>query len=161
VVACLLPRLAAAQAVTGTVLGTVTDTSGAAVPGATVTLTNLGTDLTRTVVSDAAGEYTAPQLPTGKYKLVVELPGFKTVTIPDIDLGVDQHLRFNVQLAVGAVAENVTVAASAPLVQIATSELGTTVQGEEINTLPLNGRNFVSLTRTIPGVARGIPGANI
>ena len=161
VVASLLPRLAAAQAVTGTVLGTVTDSTGAAVPGATVTLTNLGTDLTRTMVSDAAGEFTAPQLPTGKYKLVVELPGFKTVTIPDIALGVDQHLRFNVQLSVGAVAENVTVAASAPLVQIATSELGTTVQQEEIQTLPLNGRNFVNLTRTIPGVARGIPGANI
>jgi hypothetical protein len=161
VVASLIPRLLAAQAVTGTVLGTITDSTGAAVPGATVTLTNLGTGLTRTLVTDAVGEYTAPSLPTGKYRLVAELPGFKTVTIPDIDLGVDQHLRFNVQLSIGAVAENVTVAASSPLVQIATSELGTTVQEEQIKTLPLNGRNFVNLTRTIPGVVRGIPGANI
>src|SRR5206468_7253401 len=60
-----------------------------------------------------------------------------------------------------AVAENVTVAASSPLVQITTSELGTTVQEEQIKTLPLNGRNFVNLTRTVPGVVRGMPGANI
>jgi hypothetical protein len=66
-----------------------------------------------------------------------------------------------VQLQIGAVAENVTVAASTPLVQIASSELGTTVQEEQIKTLPLNGRNFVNLTRTVPGVVRGIPGANI
>src|SRR5207248_7295436 len=137
------------------------DTTGAAVPGATVTLTNLGTGLTRTVVTDSVGEYTAPSLPTGQYRLVSELPGFKTVTIPDIDLGVDQRVRINVQLQIGAVAENVTVAASSPLVQIASSELGTTVQEEQIKTLPLNGRNFVNLTRTVPGIVRGIPGANI
>ncbi|PYQ92245.1 MAG: hypothetical protein DMG02_02270 [Acidobacteria bacterium] len=161
VAASLWPRPVAAQAVTGTILGSVTDTTGAAVPGATVTLTNLGTGLTRTVVTDSVGEYTAPSLPTGKYRLVSELPGFKTVTIPDIDLGVDQRVRINVQLQIGAVAENVTVAASSPLVQIASSELGTTVQEEQIKTLPLNGRNFVNLTRTVPGVVRGIPGANI
>ena len=161
VAASLSPRPVAAQAVTGTILGSVTDTTGAAVPGATVTLTNVGTGLSRTVVTDSVGEYTAPSLPTGKYRLVSELPGFKTVTIPDIDLGVDQRVRINVQLQIGAVAENVTVAASSPLVQIASSELGTTVQEEQITTLPLNGRNFVNLTRTVPGVVRGIPGANI
>ncbi|HKB09317.1 MAG TPA: carboxypeptidase-like regulatory domain-containing protein, partial [Vicinamibacterales bacterium] len=161
VVASLLPRPAAAQAVTGTILGTVTDTTGAAVPGATVTLTNLGTGLTRSIVTDSVGDYTVPSLPTGKYRLVAELPGFRTVTMPDIELGVDQHLRFNVQLSIGTVSETVTVAGSSPLVQITTSELGTTVQEEQIKTLPLNGRNFVNLTRTVPGVVRGIPGANI
>jgi len=161
VVASLLPRLVAAQAVTGTILGTVSDTTGAAVPGATVTLTNLGTGLTRSMVTDSTGEYTVPSLPTGKYRLVAELPGFRTVTMPDIDLGVDQHLRFNVQLSIGTVSETVTVSGSSPLVQIATSELGTTVGEEQIKTLPLNGRNFVNLTRTVPGVVRGIPGANI
>src|SRR6185503_11069848 len=65
------------------------------------------------------------------------------------------------KLEVGAVAETVTVAAQSPLVQISSSELGTTVQEEQIKTLPLNGRNFVNLTRSIPGVVRGIPGANI
>jgi hypothetical protein len=151
----------AAQAVTGTILGSVADTSGAAVPGTTVTLTNAGTGLVRVVVTDANGEYTAPSLPTGKYKLSAELPGFKTVTLSEIELGVDQRLRFNVRLEVGTVSETVTVSGVSPLVQISSSELGTTVQEEQIKTLPLNGRNFVNLTRTVPGVVRGIPGANI
>ncbi len=158
---CLLPIGLAAQAVTGTILGTVTDTSGAAVPGATVTLTNQGTGLTRSMVTDQAGEFTAPSLPTGKYKIVAELPGFKTATLSDIELTVDTKVRVNARLEVGTVAETVTVAAASPLVQVATSELGTTVQEEQIKTLPLNGRNFVNLTRTVPGVVRGIPGANI
>src|SRR5262249_27914631 len=98
---------------------------------------------------------------TGKYKVSTELSGFKTVIFSDIDLGVDQRVRVNVRLELGAVAENVTVSAQSPLVQIASSELGTTVQEEQIKTLPLNGRNFVNLTRTVPGVVRGTPGANI
>ena len=161
IAAGLLSASLAAQAVTGTILGTVTDTSNAAVPGATVTLTNAGTGQTRSVVTDANGEYTAPSLQTGKYKLVAELPGFRTVTLADIDLGVDQRVRLNVRLEIGTVAETVTVSGVSPLVQTSSSELGTTVQEEQIKTLPLNGRNFVNLTRTVPGVVRGIPGANI
>jgi hypothetical protein len=161
IAACLLPAALAAQAVTGTILGTITDTSGAAVPGATVTLTNINTGFTRTVVTDGNGEYTVPSLPTGKYKLAAELPGFKTASVSEIELGVDQHVRLNAKLEVGTVSETVTVAAASPLVQTSTSELGTTVGEEQIQTLPLNGRNFVNLTRTVPGVVRGIPGANI
>jgi hypothetical protein len=161
IAASLLPASLAAQAVTGTILGSVTDTTGGVVPGATVTLTNTGTGLTRTLTTDAAGEYTAPSLPTGKYRVVAELAGFKTVTLSDVELGVDQHVRINVRLELGAVSETVTIAASVPLVQTASSELGTTVQEEQIKMLPLNGRNFVNLTRTVPGVVRGIPGANI
>ena len=157
----LLSASLAAQAVTGTILGTVTDNTGAVIPGATITLTNTGTGFTRTVVSDSAGEYTAPSLPTGKYRLNAELSGFKTVTLPDVDLGVDQHLRINVRLEIGTVSETITITGQSPLVQISSSELGTTVAEQEIKTLPLNGRNFVNLTRTVPGVVRGIPGANI
>jgi hypothetical protein len=161
VVACLFPTALAAQAVTGTILGLITDTSGAVMPGATVTLTNTGTGLTRVVVTDANGEYTAPSLPTGNYAVKAELTGFKTVTRPDIPLGVDQRVRIDVKLEIGAVEESITVTGSSPLVQTSSSELGTTVQEEQIKTLPLNGRNFVNLTRTVPGVVRGIPGANI
>ena len=157
----LLTGSLAAQAVTGTLLGTITDTSGAVMPGASVTLKNVNTGLTRTLVTDAAGEYTAPSLPTGKYTVVAELSGFKTTTVGNVDLGVDQRVRINVKLEVGAIEESVTVTGSSPLVQIASSELGTTVTEEQIKTLPLNGRNFVNLTRTVPGVVRGIPGANI
>src|SRR5205807_5950124 len=108
IAACLLPISLAAQAVTGTILGVVTDDTGGVIPGATVTLTHTGTGLVRTVVSDASGEYTAPSLPTGKYTVVAELTGFKKVTLPNVDLGVDQHVRINVKLEVGAMSEVMT-----------------------------------------------------
>jgi hypothetical protein len=161
VAVCLLPAALAAQAVTGTILGVVTDSTGAVMPGATVTLTNAGTGLLRVVNTDANGEYTAPSLPTGRYAVKAELAGFKTVNVPDVDLGVDQRMRINVKLEIGAVEESVTVTGTSPLVQTSSSELGTTVNEEQIKMLPLNGRNFVNLTRTVPGVVRGIPGANI
>lgn len=157
----LCPALAGAQAVTGTMLGRITDGSGAVVPGVTVTLTNTGTKLTRVVTTDTDGEYTAPSLPPGRYTIVAEIPGFKSVTMPDVALGVDQRLRMDLKLEVGALTESITIEGTSPLVQTSSSELGTTVQEEQIQTLPLNGRNFVSLTRTVPGVSRGIPGANI
>jgi carboxypeptidase family protein len=161
VVALLLPVGLAAQAVTGTILGVITDSTGAVMPGATVTLTNVGTGQVRVVITDSNGEYTAPSLTTGKYSVKAELSGFKTVSVPDIALGVDQHFRLNLKLEVGAVEESVTVTGASPLIQTSTSELGTTVSEEQIKTLPLNGRNFVNLTRTVPGVVRGVPGANI
>ena len=157
----LCPALAGAQAVTGTMIGRITDGSGAVVPGVTVTLTNTGTKLTRVVTTDTDGEYTAPSLPPGRYTIVAEIPGFKSVTMPDVALGVDQRLRMDMKLEVGALTESITIEGTSPLVQTSSSELGTTVQEEQIQTLPLNGRNFVSLTRTVPGVSRGIPGANI
>jgi hypothetical protein len=161
----LVPVLAVSpafgQAVTGTILGTVTDSTGAVIPGASVTLTHTATGRTRTVTTDSAGEYTAPSMPTGKYTVEVELTGFKKVTTSNIDVGVDQRIQVNVKLEIGAMTDAITVTGTSPLVQTSSSELGTTVQEEQIKTLPLNGRNFVSLTRTVPGVVRGIPGANI
>jgi hypothetical protein len=160
-VASLIPASLAAQAVTGTILGTVTDDTGAVLPGVTVTVTHTDTGLVRTAVTDTAGEFTVPSIPTGAYSVSAELQGFKTVMVPNLRLGVDQRLRVNVKLEVGAVSETITVVGSSPLVQTSSSELGTTVDEEQIKQLPLDGRNFVSLTRTIPGVVRGNPGANI
>src|SRR5205085_2988196 len=99
VVACLVPAGLAAQAVTGTILGLITDSTGAVMPGTTVTLTNTGTGLVRVVTTDANGEYTAPSLPTGVYAVKAELSGFKTVNRPDVPLGVDQRVRIDVKLA--------------------------------------------------------------
>jgi Carboxypeptidase regulatory-like domain len=158
---CLLPHTAGAQAVTGTIPGTATDTSGAVLPGATVTLTHTETGRTRTVVTDSAGEFTAPSLSPGTYTISAELSGFKTVAVSNVRLGVDQKVRVEVHLELGGVAETIQVQGASPLVQTSSSELGTTVGEEQIKTLPLNGRNFVSLTRTVPGVLRGIPGSNI
>jgi hypothetical protein len=152
---------ALAQSVSGTILGTVTDSSGAIVTGAKVTIINEGTALTRTVTSDANGEYTAPNLPTGTYTVMSEMTGFKALALSNIEVGVDQRVRINLKLDVGAMTESVSVKAETPLVQTSSSELGTTVSNAQIEALPLNGRNFVNLTRTVPGVLRGIPGANI
>ena len=152
---------ALAQAVTGTILGTVTDSTGAVVANAKVTIVNEGTGLTRVLTADANGEYTAPALPTGHYTITSEMTGFKTVALSNIEVGVDQRVRINIKHEVGAMTESVSVQAETPLLQTSSSELGTTVTNEQIEALPLNGRNFVNLTRTIPGVLRGIPGANI
>src|SRR5260370_1036103 len=159
--AACLPGAARAQTVSGTILGTVTDSTGAVMASAKITVVNEGTALTRTVIADAKGEYTAPSLPTGRYTVIAEVPGFKTLTLSNIELGVDQRARIDLKLEVGALTESVTIQAESPLVQTSSSELGTTVTNQQIEALPLNGRNFVNLTRTVPGVLRGIPGSNI
>lgn len=157
----MIPGRLAAQAVTGTILGLVRDISGAAVPNAPITLTETGTGFTRTVATDSAGEYTAPSLPTGSYTLTVEVQGFKKTSLPNVQLGVDQKLRVDVTLEVGTVTETVEIQAAGAVVKSDSSELGETVTERQIVDLPLNGRDFVQLTRIIPGVVRGIPGANI
>jgi hypothetical protein len=155
------PSAAYAQSVSGTILGTVTDPSGAVISEAKITVTNEGTGLTRSVTSDRNGEYVIPSIPTGRYTVIAELTGFKVLALSNIEVGVDQRARIDLKLEVGAMTESVTIEATSPLVQTSSSELGTTVGNEQIEALPLNGRNFVNLTRTVPGVLRGIPGANI
>jgi hypothetical protein len=161
VLLCLVPPPLAAQAVTGTVLGTVRDSSGGALAGATVTLVNEGTGFSRSVATDTSGEYTAPLMPTGTYIVSCEMSGFKKVSVANVHVGVDQKVRTDLKLELGQMTEAVTIQAESPLIQTSSSELGTTVGNTQIAALPLNGRNFVSLTRTIPGVLRPPPGANI
>ena len=156
VVLSMSPPPASAQAVSGTILGTVRDSTGAALPGATVTLTNMGTGFSRSVVADASGEFTAPLIPTGTYSVTGEMNGFKKVSLSNVHLGVDQKVRADLNLELGQMTEAVTIQAETPLVQTASSDLSVTVEGKTIESLPLNGRNFVSLTRTIPGVTRGV-----
>jgi hypothetical protein len=161
----LLPTLsappAAAQAVTGTIIGTVSDTTGAVLPGVTVTVAAKELGVSRTLVTNADGEYTAASVPPGNYTVTAELSGFKSINLTNVQVGVDQRVRVDVKLEVGAMTESVEIVATTPLVQTSSSDLSTTVTEEQIKQLPLNGRNFVSLTRTIPGVLRGIPGSNI
>ena len=150
-----------AQAVSGTILGTVHDASGALVAKAPITITNTATGLNRTVETDASGEFSAPSLPPGIYSLTVQLEGFKKTTLSNLVVGVDQKVRAEVTLQLGAVADVINVEGTAPVVKSDSSELGDTVTERQIKDLPLNGRDFVNLTRIIPGVVRGIPGANI
>jgi len=160
-IALLWPAQAAAQAVSGTILGSVNDGSGAAVASVKITLTHAQTGLTRVVVSDSQGEYVAPSLPPGLYNISAEAPGFKKLAIANVQLNVDQKARVDLTLEVGATTESVNVEGSTTLVQTESSDLSGTVNEAQIKNLPLNGRDFVQLTRTLPGVLRGIPGANI
>jgi len=161
IILCLSPQPASAQAVSGTILGSVTDATGAVVVGAKVTLAHTATGLVRTVVTDSAGEYIAPSLPPGVYTVSAEMAGFRRVSLTNVQLGVDQKARIDLTLEVGQTGETVQVEAAAPLVQTDSSDLSGTVNETQIKNLPLNGRDFVQLTRTLPGVLRGIPGANI
>jgi hypothetical protein len=89
------------------------------------------------------------------------MAGFKVLALSNVEVGVDQRVRIDLKLEVGAMTESVSITAESPLLQTSSSELGTTIRQEQIEALPLNGRNFVALTRSVPGVLRGIPGANI
>jgi hypothetical protein len=160
ILCCVSPPESSAQAVSGTLFGQVTDSSGAAVPGVRVTVTAPNTGFTRTVTSDSNGEYTAPSVPVGEYTVAAEMSGFKSVSIANVRVGVDQRVRVNVTLELGQMTEAVEIQAEIPIVQTSSSDLSATLEEEQIRTLPLNGRNFVSLTRTIPGVLRGNPGSN-
>jgi hypothetical protein len=159
--AALGPAGVLGQSVTGTILGTVRDSSGGAVATATVTLAHVGTGATRVVSTDAVGGYTAPMLPTGSYSVSAEAPGFERASLFGVRLGVDGKVRCDLELGLSGRAEAVEVQSEPPLLQTSSSDLSTTVEQQLIEALPLNGRNFVSLTRTVPGVLRGVPGANI
>jgi hypothetical protein len=150
-----------AQAVSGTILGTVTDPTGDAVAGAKVTLTHTATGFVRSVISDTAGEYIAPSLPAGTYTISAEANGFRKLILANVRLDVDQKARVDLNLQIGATSDEVTVAGGATIVQTESSDLSGYVSETQIRNLPLNGRDFVQLTRIIPGVLRGIPGANI
>lgn len=153
---CVVPVLA--QSDTGRLEGTVTDQTGAVVPGATVTATNVGTNKRAVASTNAAGEYVIPALQVGRYNLEATAPSFKTASHPDIELEVNQVARIDLQLEPGAVSETVTIPGGAPLVDVGTSALGEVVQGRQIIDLPLNGRNVLELARLVPGVTQGVPG---
>src|SRR3954471_24413157 len=156
VVLAALPAIAQSSA---RVEGIVADASGSPIPGATVTSTNIGTNATRTDVTDATGHYTVTALPVGKYRISVELSGFKSQVTP-LTLTVGQVARVDFKLELGNVSEMLTVTAAAPLVEKSTSEISTLIESKQIENLPLNGRNFTQLATLVPGVTRGIPGSN-
>src|SRR5215831_4889735 len=110
----LLPDRAMAQAVSGTILGTVKDSSGAAIVNAAVVITGAENGVRRSVFTDTAGDFSAPLLPTGAYGLSIEAQGFKKTTLSNLQLGVDQKLRADLTLEVGTINETVQVEAQAP-----------------------------------------------
>ena len=143
-----------AQTTTGRISGTVADQTGAGVPNATVVITDVQRDNARTVSTDTAGEYAAPDLQPGVYKVRAEAKGFKTVERVNIVVEVAQDLRVDISLPTGQVSETVVVTDEVPLVNSTTSTLGGTLSNTEINDLPLNGRNYENLLQLRPGVMR-------
>ena len=146
------PALTAAQAINGTIEGTVVDDQGGVLPGVAVTVTNLDTGDTRTVVSNENGLYRLPLLPLGTYRISVELAGFKKFEQAGIVLRAGQTAVINVKLTVGAVAETVTVTADSPIVDLGKIEQGRTLTEAEIKTLPLTSRNPYNFALLQPGV---------
>lgn len=141
------------QQVTGTIKGVVTDPSGAAIANATVDITNKATGLTRTVTTNDTGEYSAPDLPFGVYRVSVKQANFKESVTENVDLHVSSTAVTNVTLQLGSATETVTVEANEIQVQTDNAQLAGVVDGEQVRSLPLNGRNFVALTQIEPGVS--------
>ncbi|MDX1982356.1 MAG: TonB-dependent receptor [Bryobacteraceae bacterium] len=150
---------APAQSLFGTILGTVTDTSQAVIPGAQVRIRNTATNALRIVATDAAGDFQAPTLPVGVYEVSVEARGFKRAVISALSLAVDQRARVDMQLEVGAVEQVVEVASAAPLIETDSASQGTVVDNRRIVQLPLNGRNFQQLAVLAPGVTAPVAGS--
>jgi outer membrane receptor protein involved in Fe transport len=145
---------ASAQSFKATVIGTVVDPSGAVVPGATVTIVQEGTGLAVTATSSADGTFSVPQLPPGRYELTVELDGFRKFVQSGLDLETDQVRRVEARLAVGNMAEAVTVAAQLAIINTDTSNKAEVVTARQLADLPLNGRNYTDLALLVPGMYR-------
>jgi hypothetical protein len=148
----LLCSFASGQTFHGTIVGTITDSSGGMVVGANVTLTNLGTGDVRKMATDPTGGYQFLALLPGNYGLAVEQTGFKRFVREPIVVEVNQTVRISVSMVVGALTESVTVTAQTPLLQTETSSLGQVVAERNLNQLPLNGRNPLALAGLVPGV---------
>ena len=148
-----------AQQTTATLVGTITDVSGAVMPNVVVRATNLSTNAQRDTRTDESGAYTLPFLTAGDYSVTATLPGFQVQKIDKVTLQVQQTARLDFAMKVGEVTETVNVEASAALLQTETSTVGTVIDSTKIVDLPLNGRNFVQLAQLIPGVNAGTPGS--
>jgi hypothetical protein len=155
----LLPivRFATAQSTTADITGTVTDPTGAILPNATVTLTNLGTKEVRTAQTTASGDYTFTQLGPGTYSIQVSQSGFKSFVIPTIALSASDRARENAKLEVGTEGQTVEVTGQPPALQTDSSVLTTVVTQKATQDLPLNGRNYVNLAQLAPGANEGPP----
>jgi carboxypeptidase family protein/TonB-dependent receptor-like protein len=155
VVALLCASMAFAQAGSGSLSGRVTDASGAALPGVTVTATNDATGFNRTVVTDADGSYRFASLPPGIYTVLTDLSGFSSVSTKNVEVNVATDRSLNISLKPASMKEQITVTAEAPLVATSPS-VGTVVSQRELENLPLNGRQFANLGSLAPGTTLSV-----
>ena len=135
-----------AQTFRGTILGTVTDASGAVLSGAKVTVKNLGTGLERTTETSADGSYALPELPIGTYTVTVVLPGFQTFEAKEVTVDVASDRRVDAKMRPGQVSSRVEVSGDLlPQVETTSAELGGTLTAQTIEALPVNGRDYQKL----------------
>ena len=148
------------QNVNGKITGNVSDSSGAAIGQASVTLTNLDTNAKNEIATDSSGNYSFPNITPGRYKIQVEKSGFKNFVREPIIVEIESGLKIDIALPVGAATETVEVTGQAPLLQPETNSLGQVIEQRTVTDLPLNGRNPIALTQLVPGVVpQGQPSA--
>jgi hypothetical protein len=153
VFACFLPEGLPAEAQTSnaTLQGTISDQSGAVLPGVTIRLQSLATGLQRDTVTNTSGLYVFNFLPAGRYEVTAELSGFKSVKHDDVQLEIGQNLSLDMKLEVGRVEETVVVEGTAPLLDRTSPSIGTVIQSSQLRELPLAGRHWAGLMLLAPG----------
>ena len=162
----LLPLTLFSQGSQGAIQGAVFDSSGANIPGATVTITDVDRGTTRVLISDEAGQYAATGLTAGTYKVRAELTGFAPIERTNVRVEVGNNTRVDLTLMPGGQTETITITDEAAAVNTTTATLGGIVSNQEIASLPLNGRNFFRLLElrpgvvTVPGVGAGSSSSN-
>jgi hypothetical protein len=147
-----VPSTALAQGGNAVINGTVFDQAKAVLPGVTVTATNEATGLTREAVTGPEGRFVIPTLNPGTYTVRTELPGFQPQTREGLAVRIGQELTLDFTLSVAGIAETVTVTTEAPLIEVTTSRIGAVVNDQQIDTLPSQGRNHLSLMQLVPGL---------
>jgi hypothetical protein len=147
-----LPHVLRSQT-TSTIEGTVTDKQGLGVSGVEVRVEGSTAAASRSVTTESNGAYQIPGLPAGTYKLTVTRDGFRTETFNDLEVTLNRTLNFDVQLQVGTTQERVEISAELPLLDTTSSSTGATIVPQEIENMPLNGRNYLDLLQLVPGVA--------
>lgn len=152
IAAIMLAAVATAQIGGGSLVGNVTDPTGAAVAGTRVIVTNVETGVSRDTLTNETGYFEFPLLPPGQYRLAAEKPGFRRATTDVFTINVGTRPRVDLRLELGQVTETVEVVAAAPIVNVTTSDLGVAMQQSMIEALPLNGRNFQQLVGLQAGV---------
>src|SRR5205823_1119966 len=143
-----------------TIVGTVTDSTGAIMPDVKVTVTHTGTMISRSLVTNSAGNYIAPELPIGPYSVKAERQGFKTYERTGIVLNVNDTLRIDISMQVGEITENVNVSEEVVKVQSESGEVSDVISGQQVTQLAINGRNFFQLAVLTTGASSKMPDFN-
>ena len=155
-ISCILTSFTlVAQTTNGALVGTITDNSGAAAPGAKLALTNLGTNEEKTAVTGNDGDYRFVNLVPGNYKLTIEKEGFDKIVREPIEIRVQASIRIDGTLSVGRITQTVEVSAATPLLETENAEVSTVVEAKSVAALALNGRNVLNLIALAPGVVGG------